>query len=223
MQTEVAISTAGLLDISLFPSLVSLWPAALSKTQSLQRLGDAAAGPDGLSRLMSEAPATTALTVHNHTGSSIMHWLGGPNDAAAPATGESMIMKPLLKQGSCLDCAGSPRLAVLCLYAASKPDSAQGLSACSEWLWIGVSCMPCHAHPSQRVYVHHVCCSSCSIMLQGRQQPSALRHLAPFTGQILPRCQGRTPLPLPRQAQLICARLPAPMLTRIQSGKKVRE
>ena len=87
MQTEVTISTAGLLDVSLFPSLVSLWPAALSKGQSLKSLGDAAAGPDGLRRLMSAAPATSALTIRNHTGSGIVHWLGGPDEAAAPKSG----------------------------------------------------------------------------------------------------------------------------------------
>ena len=87
MQTEVAISTAGLLDVSLFPSLVSLWPAALSKGQSLKGLGDAAAGPDSLKRLMSAAPATSALTIRNHTGSNLVHWLGGPHESAAPTSG----------------------------------------------------------------------------------------------------------------------------------------
>ena len=71
------------------------------------------------------------------------------------------------------------------------------------------------------MYVHHVCCSSGSIVLQGRQQSSALKHLAPFTGQIRPRCQGRTPPPLLRHAQLIRTGLPASMLTRIQSGKNI--
>ena len=87
MQTEIGITAGGLLEASLFPSLVSLWPSAVAKCHSLMRLVRPHAGPEGLARLLAEAPVSSALALHNYTGSSILYWLGGLGDAAAPSSG----------------------------------------------------------------------------------------------------------------------------------------